>query len=261
MPREQRLVFGEVADIYDRARPGYPNSVVDEVISRARLQEPRILEVGCGTGKATVPFAARGYAVMALEPSDEMAAVARRNCVLFPNAEVVVSSFEEWPVSVGAFDIVICATAWHWVQPEVRLEKAHAVLGTDGVLALFWHRPDWPGTPLRRSIDAVYDDVAPDLGARLPGMSPQDVGRRLCVEQLESFDGFGTVEHSRHPWQRDYSRDEYLDLLATQSDHRLLEPSTRRRLFDGVGRAIEDAGGILPVEYTVELYCARKVGG
>ena len=60
MAREQRLVFGEVADVYDRARPAYPESLVDEVVSYARLVggDP-VLEVGCGTGKATVPFARR----------------------------------------------------------------------------------------------------------------------------------------------------------------------------------------------------------
>ena len=69
--REQRLVFGEVAELYDGARAGYSEAVVDDVLhylggdSRAR----RALEVGAGTGKATVAFAARGLAIVALEPS------------------------------------------------------------------------------------------------------------------------------------------------------------------------------------------------
>ncbi|MEX2099809.1 MAG: class I SAM-dependent methyltransferase [Acidimicrobiia bacterium] len=261
MAREQRLVFGEVADVYDRARPDYPDSVVDDVAAFACLgDDSRILEVGCGTGKATVPFGARGFTVVALEPSSEMAAVARRNCAPFPKTEVVVSSFEDWSGDGGAFDAVVCATAWHWVQPGIRLEKAHAALAASGALALFWHRPDWPDTPLRRAIDTVYRDVAPTLHARLPGMSPQDVGRRQCVEELEASRLFGPVEHSRHAWHREYSRDEYLELLDTQSNHRLLEPGARERLFDGIGRAIDDAGGTVPVEYSVELHLARRVG-
>ncbi len=65
---------------------------------------------------------------------------------------------------------------------------------------------------------------------------------------------------SRHEWRVDYTRDQFIDLLDTQSNHRLLEPDARARLFDGVGRAIDDAGGTIPVGYTVELYMARKVG-
>jgi SAM-dependent methyltransferase len=259
--REQRLVFGEVADTYDRARPGYPEVVVDEVVARAPAPEStRFLEVGCGTGKATVPFAARGFDLLALEPSEEMAVVARRNCASYPRTSVLVTSFEEWPVPAGAFHAVFSATAWHWVQPEIRLEKAHAALDECGVLALFWNRPDWPDTPLHRAIDAVYQEVAPELFARLPGMSPHDVGIRDCVEQLEASDRFGEVEEIRHGWHADYTRDRYLELLDTQSNHRLLDPESRARLLDGVALAIDASGGLMPVSYTVKLYVARKVG-
>ncbi len=185
MTREQRLVFGEVAETYDRACPDYPAVVVDDIVARApQPDRMRVLEVGCGTGKATVPFATRGFDLVALEPSEEMAAVARRNCAAFPQASVLVTSFEDWPVEVGAFGVVYSATAWHWVQPEVRLAKAHAALEHDGVLALFWHRPDWPDTPLHGAINDVYDAYTPQFSARLPGKSPQDAGRQECVDQL-----------------------------------------------------------------------------
>jgi SAM-dependent methyltransferase len=259
MTREQRLVFGEVAETYDRARPGYP-AVVDAVTAFGDLDDgARILEVGCGTGKATVPFAARGFDVLALEPSEEMAALARRNCARFARTSVLVTSFEEWPVERPGFTVVFSATAWHWVHRDVRLEKAHDSLNECGVLALFWNRPDWPDTALHRSIDAAYQESAPSLFARLPGMSPQDVGVRDCVEQLEASELFGEVEEIRHAWHRDYTRDQYLDLLDTQSNHRLLDPESRARLFDGVAQAIDAFGGPMPVSYTTKLYMARKV--
>ena len=71
MDREPRLVFGQVAERYDRVRPSYPNALVDEVIALAGRE--RALEVGAGTGKATLMFAQRGVAVHAVEPSAEMA--------------------------------------------------------------------------------------------------------------------------------------------------------------------------------------------
>jgi ubiquinone/menaquinone biosynthesis C-methylase UbiE len=86
--RQQRLVFGEVAELYDRARAGYPEALIDDVISFAGGDGPslRALEVGAGTGKATMGFATRGLEILALEPSADMAAVARRNCQQFPKA-------------------------------------------------------------------------------------------------------------------------------------------------------------------------------
>src|SRR5690349_1659884 len=59
--RERRLVFGEAADLYDRHRPAYPEQLIDELVGVAGLDGRRaVLEVGAGTGKATLMFAARG---------------------------------------------------------------------------------------------------------------------------------------------------------------------------------------------------------
>jgi trans-aconitate methyltransferase len=259
MGREQRLVFGEVADLYDRARPGYPEALVDDVVSYARLTAgDQVLEVGCGTGKATVPFAARAR-VTALDPDPDMASIAQRNCAGL-DAIVEVASFENWMAEPGGYRLVIAAQSWHWVQPAVRLLKAREVLAADGALALFWNRPDWPETPLRHAIDAVYERVAPELGARTPGKSPQDVGRRVCVEELSVSDLFGEVTAIEHEWDTVYDRDTYLQLLDTSSDHRLLDPEKRQRLFDEVGRVIDVGGGVFPVRYVAELYLARPAG-
>ena len=124
MAREQRLVFGEVADVYDRARPAYPESLVDAVIASARLVagDP-VLESGCGTGKATVPFARRALTMTALEPDPAMASIAQRNCAGL-DVSVEITSFEDWAAPPGpGFKLVMAAQSWHWVQPAVRLPE------------------------------------------------------------------------------------------------------------------------------------------
>jgi SAM-dependent methyltransferase len=260
LSREQRLVFGEVASLYDRVRPGYPASLVDHAIATVGLgADDPVLEVGAGTGKATVAFASRGLALHALEPDEEMAAVARRNCAAADTAVTVsVTGFEDWTPDRTDYALVVSAQAWHWVRPGLRLDKAHDVLAPAGALALCWNRPDWPDTPLRHAIDAVYEREAPELGARTPGRSPQDVGRRGCTDELAASDRFDSVEHSEHPWSATYDTASYLELLTTQSDHRMLDPDRRRRLLDGVAAAIDAAGGEMPVEYVADLYLARR---
>jgi len=189
-----------------------------------------------------------------------MASIAQRNCAGL-DVSVEITSFEDWVAPPGrAFSLVMAAQSWHWVQPAVRLRKAHAVLDDDGVLALFWNRPDWPETALRHAIDAAYERVVPELGARMPGKSPQEVGRRACVDELAASARFGEVTATVHAWETAYGRDAYLELLDTQSDHRLLDPATREELFAEVGRAIDDAGGTFPVSYVTELYIARRAG-
>ena len=64
MTRSQRLVFGEVAQQYDEARPSYPAEVFDFVMSYGALKVgDDALEIGAGTGKATEKFIARGLHV------------------------------------------------------------------------------------------------------------------------------------------------------------------------------------------------------
>lgn len=262
MAREQRLVFGEVADVYDRVRPGYPASLVDHAVTVVGLAagDP-VLEVGAGTGKATVAFAALGLAVHALEPDAEMAGVARRNAAA-PGAAVIVSTtaFEDWVPDRRDYSLVMSAQAWHWVQPGVRLEKAHHVLAPGGALALFWNRPDWPDTPLRHAIDEVYETVAPELGARTPGRSAQDAGRRACTDELAASAWFDELDYTQHPWSTSYDAASYVELLSTQSDHRMLDADRRRHLLDGVAAAIDAAGGVVPVAYVADLYLARRAG-
>src|SRR5258708_2218356 len=162
-PREQRFVFAEVADLYDRARPGYPEALVDDVLAFTGTPAPRVLEVGAGTGKATVAFAARGLDIVALEPTPEMAAVAARNCRSFPGVRVEVSTFEDWPGDGPGFDLLLAAQSWHWLPKEVRCRKAHEMLRAGGVLALFWNLPVRDEGALWDDLDAVYERLAPTL--------------------------------------------------------------------------------------------------
>jgi SAM-dependent methyltransferase len=91
-----RTTFDEAASLYDEVRPGYPGELFDDVVSLSGIPAGgRILEIGCGTGQATVPFARRGYRILCIELGENMAAVARRNLEGYPQAEVRTGAFEE----------------------------------------------------------------------------------------------------------------------------------------------------------------------
>ena len=96
--------------------------------SQGRASGDRALEVGAGTGKATVLFAARGFELVALEPSAEMAAVARRNCAGFENVTIEQAEFERWSPEGERFRLAFSAQAWHWVSPDIRYSRAREAL-------------------------------------------------------------------------------------------------------------------------------------
>lgn len=88
--------FDSVAQRYERARPGYPAEMFDELAALAGLDgSARVLEIGPGTGKATRGLLRRGWSVVAVEPGAQLAAVARR-VLAGHDLRVDVSPFETW---------------------------------------------------------------------------------------------------------------------------------------------------------------------
>ena len=176
MPEDReglRRTFDSVADRYERARPTYPEALYDELAHLADLRPgDRLLEVGCGTGQATVPLARRGFQITCVELGHELAAVARRQLEPFPEVRVVEAPFEEWASAPAeAFDLVYAAAAWRWLDPEVRYPRSWELLRPGGHLA-FWsatHVFPEGGDPFFREIQEEYEGY---LRTR-PGHSPE----------------------------------------------------------------------------------------
>ena len=130
-----RLGFDAVPEIYDRIRPTYPSALFDELFALLP-PEPRIVEVGPGTGQATADLLKRGAVVTAVEIGYDLASFLARKLGADDRLKVIRSSFEDAPLSLAAYDAVVSATAYHWVQPPARLEKPAAVLKPHGRLAV-----------------------------------------------------------------------------------------------------------------------------
>ncbi|WP_411121912.1 methyltransferase domain-containing protein [Streptomyces sp. x-19] len=189
-PDRERLrgTFTEDADLYDRIRPGYPPRMFDDLAELAGLAGPaaphpgpRMLEIGCGTGQATLPLAARGYRITAVELGAELAAVARRKLVGFPRARVVVDAFEEWPLPAEPFDVALAATSFHWIDPAVRVAKSADALRPGGTLATAsTHHVAGGSASFFARVQDCYErfDPATPPGLRLPSAAdiPEDGG-------------------------------------------------------------------------------------
>jgi trans-aconitate methyltransferase len=110
--------FNNSAEWYGQIRPGYPEALIDDVISLSAIpSDGQIPEIGCGTGKATEMFASRGFAMLCLDLGIDLAAVAVQKFCELANIQIVVSSFEEWELDSRLFNLVIAVTSSHWVDP------------------------------------------------------------------------------------------------------------------------------------------------
>ena len=257
MAVEQRFVFDEVAELYDRARPRYPEALIEHVIARSGIATgERVLEIGCGTGLATEPFARRGFRIRALEPGAAMGAVARARLAAFPDVEIRQATFEDWPLERGAFALVISAQAFHWVAPEMRFSKTADALRPGGWLAVFANAAAHEPTPVYVAIEDAYRRHAPELLSMTDARwyAGLDDMTRAAADSRR----YGPIEQSVFPWEHEYGATEYLDLMRTHSPHRMLPPAQRDALHGAIGAAIERHGGRLPVRYEAHLYLAQR---
>lgn len=248
-------VFGEVAELYDEVRPDYPRQLVSDVLQWSNLpQNARLLEIGCGTGKATRLFAPHGHDMTCVDPAAGMLRVARRTCTEYPNVNFVESIFEDWTLPPEPFDLVYSAQAFHWIDPVRGLAQVANALKPGGAFSLFWHFDQYPNAALRATIDAAYKKFAPNL--RSPAKGEKNSSQ--WPEVVRNSGHFTDIETGEYEWQAEYDADSWVRLLQTHSDHRVLEPAQSDLLLSTIHDAIEASGGTYHVSKTTELVLARK---
>src|SRR3989344_1196173 len=137
--RKEGRTFEKISSLYDKARINYPAQLIKDIIAYSGIrQNGKILDVGCGTGQATLLFAQRGYDITGLDVGQEMVDIAKKKCSSFPKVKFKVGTFEDAEFSDSSLDVITSGMAWHWINPKSREEKAYKILRSGGTLALFW---------------------------------------------------------------------------------------------------------------------------
>ncbi|MEU0761224.1 class I SAM-dependent methyltransferase [Streptomyces microflavus] len=254
-------IFDEDAELYDRARPGYPPGLYDDLAELAGVGPgSRVLEVGCGTGQATVDLAARGCRITAIEAGPRMAAIARRNLAGGAEAEVVTARFESWPLPPEPYDAVVSATAFHWIDPAVRMTRAADALRPGGALAVVRSQHVRGGTEeFFVEVQRCYERFDPQTPPGLRPPSAADVDGSDHVEEVTRSGRFGPTVLRRHEQDLTYTTSAYLDLLRTYSGHRALPEPARNGLLGCVEALIEGRyGGRVTKRYLIELAVSHR---
>lgn len=256
-----RTTFDDVASRYDTARPGYPEQVYDDIVAWTAIPAGgRILEVGCGTGQATLPFARRGFRIQGIELGANMAALARHKLAAYPDVAIDVGAFEAYPFEEGTFDLAISATAFHWIDPAVGYPRLAQALRPGGSIALFWNQHVQAGdrSGFFDDVQHVYERVAPEIiGDYHPLRHPAEEPATELAAITDSG-RFEPVEVRRYHWTIRYDAPAYLAVLDTYSGHRSLPTPQRERLLQGIADLIDMSyGGSITKGYLTLLYLAH----
>lgn len=234
----QASSFGAAAEEYERGRPGYPPEAVAWLVpERART----VVDLGAGTGKLTRALRAPGREVIAVEPSAGMREQFAR---VLPDLRVLAGSGESIPLPDASADALVCAQAWHWVQPELAVPEAARVLRPGGRLSLVWNMRDL-SVPWVAELDRLLRDYA---AATNEDRQANHVG-----------EPFGPLERQDFRWSQPIGAEEAVDMIASRSYVITMPPALRTELLGRV-RALLAAERPTAMPYVTECYRTHVPG-
>lgn len=261
MPHDPEMLsrarsFTVGADAYDAYRPGYPCELLDDVLGFAgEGTSHRVLEVGAGTGKLTLPMARRGLEVTALEPAADMARVLRANADREGVGALVtirMAAFEDVVAGDGPYSLVIAAQSFHWADPVTRWARLVDLMDANGTAAMFWN--GWSFDPAANDVAGIREvyrrmgpELTPDLVAPEPDSWPAD--------EIAAAAGLVDSTERSYEWSWNLPVDRYLSVLATTSQYAVLTQYVRSGLFNSLRGML---GEQVPLLGRTQLNLMRK---
>lgn len=265
MKMDLRLTFNEDPAKYDRFRPTYTAELFDDVMRFSALTtDMRALEIGIGTGQATLPFLKTGCKLTAIELGDKLAQYSREKFKDFENLEVINQDFENAQLDQNAFDLVYSASAFHWISRDTGLPKVLGLLKREGVFAWFSNQPAPAQEHMRihEEFQKVYSKHSEFFGDKslIGPQERQQEAEKKRLDRLNAFEQYGFVDLSAKVYygKRTYNAEDYTALISTYSDHMAMPEEVRIPFLQAIADIINLHGGKFSLSDTMLLCMGRK---
>lgn len=245
MPITGRDIFDTIADIYDAVRPQYTKKIIDKIVNYASLNsKSNIIEIGSGSGQATISFLYLNCPITCIEPGKRMCDIAINKFHKDKNVKIVNVYFEDFQCEENKYDLLLSATAFHWVQPKIGFPKMHKLLKNGASYALLWHKYGNEGDGIFTEIRNIYSKYANFFASieKVRSIEAGECETNKWIYDSGLFDNHCVIEDK---FIIKYSSDDYIKLLKTHSDHQLLERSVLNELSSEIQTLIENNGGVI----------------
>jgi len=254
---ERGKAYDEAAKIYDESRPSYPDPVIDWVIEKTRVEKKDLLlEIGAGTGQATLKFAQRGFRVHCIEVGKSMAEILRRKARGF-DISVEVNSFEEWiPPQGFKTPFIFSATAFHWLDQNLKYNKCYELLEDKGHLVLLWNdSPDIGIREVKEAYDLLWEFYP---GKKKVEKLPSETDGKRKME-IEKSGFFQLVNSFHYRWKQKISREEFLKGFFSQSSYLALEESKKAKITKPIMDLFSQLDEVIETDWDTNAYIAEKI--
>lgn len=259
--KELGATFDTKVSLYEKMRPGYVEDLYKAIFDYVKIDEnSQVVEVGSGSGQATLPVLQTGCTLTAVEYGENFSELLKEKFKDY-KFSVLTGKFEDVELEKDTYDLVFSATAFHWVPEEIGYPKLHEILKQGGAFARFANRPcisqDMP--ELVKEIDEIYNEYYNKHYNLRPGtrkwFSEEDAKNISLIPEKY---GFKDIRYHLFFRERVFTAKEYTQLLGTYSDHIAIEETFRNEFFRKIEEAIDRHGGTITIKDTLDLELARK---
>nr|WP_297708634.1 class I SAM-dependent methyltransferase [uncultured Butyrivibrio sp.] len=254
--------FDTAASAYEKMRPGYVPELYKAIFDYCDIgEDSNLIEVGIGGGQATLPFLQRGCSVTAIEYGEKLSAICREKFSVFPKFSVITSKFEDARLDDNKYDLIYSASAFHWIPEEIGYTKVYNALKKGGVFARFSNHPFRCKNELElaKAIDEAYRKYYYPFHNK-QATTPSEYTEEQAEKRARIAEkyGFEDMEYRLFHRIREFSAEEYIELIGTYSDHIAIDEPIRKRFFGEIKQAINEHGGFLKLYDTMDLQLVRK---
>lgn len=215
---EHKQSFGSVAKEYQKYRRYYDPKLYKLLSSLIKQSDPKILDLGSGTGKSTIPLLKikNNAEVIGCEPDPLMLNEANIFARKFKlPVTYKKGSAERLPFKEMEFDVVTSGTAFHWFATNKALKEIKRVLKPKGLLFIFWTMDKKSDKP------TIGVNLYKKYGWKAVPSKLRDLG---FIEELFKKNGIAKVKTLKIPYIGKYTLQEYVGGLKTGSGYALMKP-------------------------------------
>ncbi len=232
-------------------RPGYPEKLYKDIMSISKItKSDKILEIGCGTGQATVAFAKFGFNILCIDIGKNLCKLTAENCKEYKNVRIENISFEDLQSEANTFNFIYSASAFHWIPYGIGIPKAAILLKNFGCLAIFRNHHHRPFTGFFEESQTIYDKYF------RKSAETNKINKGLSFEaQIKKNKLFKSLEIIEYRWEKTFKADDYIKLLNTYSGNIVLDKKVKTKFYSDIyDLIVKKYNGEVVRPYLTRLY-------